>query len=407
MPRRAKELLTDASLRAAKPRAEAYKLTDGGGLHLLVTPSGSRLWRLRYGHGATESMVSLGPYPDVSLAKARARATQLRGGLLHGVTPAAAKRDARKSRANTFEAVAGEWFAKQRYAPATHTKVEWFLSLLYPHIGKDAVSTLEPPEVLDVLRRIESRGRHETAHRCRALVGKVMRYAIATGRAQRDPAADLRDALASVTVDHHAAITKPARVGELLRAIDGYRGRGQPSVENALKLAPLVFVRPGELRAAEWSEFDLENAEWRIPASRMKMAEEHVVPLSTQAVAILRELQSHAGRRGGLLFPSLRDSQRPISDNTLNAALRRLGYTTDDMTAHGFRSMASTLLNEQGWHPDLIELQLAHKERNKVRAAYNKAQRLAERRKMMQAWADYLDGLRAGGDNVVALRKPA
>ncbi|MBS0374805.1 MAG: tyrosine-type recombinase/integrase [Proteobacteria bacterium] len=406
MPRRAKELLSDARIRAAKPGPTAYKLTDGGGLHLLVTPAGSRLWRLRYGHGATESMVSLGPYPDVSLAAARTRATQMRGGLVHGVTPAAAKREARKSRANTFEAVAREWFAKQRYAPATRDKVEWFLSLLYPHIGKDPVSALEPPAVLNVLRRIESRGRHETAHRCRALVGKVMRYAIATGRAQRDPSADLRDALASVTVEHHAAITKPARVGELLRAIDGYRGRGHPSVENALKLAPLVFVRPGELRGANWSEFDLENSEWRIPADRMKMAEEHVVPLSTQAVAILRALKSGSGDRG-LLFPSLLDPRRPISDNTLNAALRRMGYGGAEMTSHGFRSMASTLLNEQGWHPDLIELQLAHKERNKVRAAYNKAQRLAERRKMMQAWADYLDGLKADDGKVVAIRAQA
>jgi integrase len=231
----------------------------------------------------------------------------------------------------------------------------------------------------------------------------VLRFAVASGRAKRDPAADLKGALAPVKVQSHAAIIEPKRIGALLRAIDGYQG--QPAVMFALRLAPLVFVRPGELRGAEWLEFDLDAAEWRIPGTRMKMGEPHLVPLSTQAITLLEELHKHTGE-GRLLFPSLRSKARPISDNTLNAALRRLGYSGDEQTAHGFRSIASTRLNELGFAPDVIELQLAHAERNKVRAAYNRAERLAERRKMMQAWADYLDGLREGGD-VVAISRSA
>jgi integrase len=234
-------------------------------------------------------------------------------------------------------------------------------------------------------------------------VAKSFDTAIATGRAERDPTGDLRGALAPVVVRNHAAITEPVRIGQLLRAIYGYQG--QPATEYALKLLPLVFVRPGELCAAEWSEFDLEIAEWRIPGSRMKMREPHIVPLSRQTVALLRDLHPLTGA-GRYLFPSLRGSDRPISNNTLNASLRRLGYTGDEMVSHGFRSMASTCLNEQGWHPDLIELQLAHAERNKVRAAYNRATRLGERRKMMQAWADYLDTLRAGAE-IIPFRRPA
>jgi integrase len=233
----------------------------------------------------------------------------------------------------------------------------------------------------------------------------VFRYAVQTERAERDVTTDLRGALAPVVSEHHAAITEPARVGELLRAIDGYTGHGVTAY--ALQLAPLLFVRPGEFRHAEWTEFDLDGQEphWRIPADKMKMGEQHVVPLSKQALAILRDLHLLTGR-GQYVFPSLRGGSRPMSENTVNAALRRLGYTTEDMTGHGFRTLASTNLNEQGYHPDLIELQLAHAERNKVRAAYNKAQRLSERRKMMQSWADYLDGLRASG-NVVPLRRSA
>jgi integrase len=231
----------------------------------------------------------------------------------------------------------------------------------------------------------------------------VFRYAVQTGRAERDVTADLRGALAPVVSVHHATITEPARIGALLRAIDGYNG--QAVTAYALKLSPLVFVRPGELRHAEWTEFDLDGHEplWRIPGEKMKMGEQHIVPLAKQAVVLLRELKGLTGR-GRYVFPSLRSGSRPMSDNTVNAALRRLGYTSDEMTGHGFRSLASTCLNEQGYHPDLIELQLAHAERNQVRAAYNKAQRLPERRRMMEAWADYLDGLRAGA-NVVPIKR--
>ena len=243
------------------------------------------------------------------------------------------------------------------------------------------------------MRRIEARGAHETTHRAKQRCGQIFRYAIATGRAERDITADLRGALAPVVSKNRAALTDPAHVGELLRAIDGYHG--SPRTAYALKLASRTFVRPGELRYAEWCEIDLEGAEWRIPAKRMKMGELHIVPLSRQVVELLRELHSITGR-GKYLFPSLQTSLRPISENTVNVALRRLGYSKDEMTGHGFRAMASTLLNEQGWHPDLIELQLAHAERNKVRAAYNRAQRLPERRKMMQVWADYLQALTTG-----------
>jgi integrase len=274
---------------------------------------------------------------------------------------------------------------------------------VFPYIGKHPIEALKAADVLKVLRRIESRGTHETAHRVRSLCGRVFRYAVATGRAERDPTADLKGALAPANNENFAAITDPAKVGQLLRAIDGYVG--QPTVHAALKLAPLVFVRPGELRAAEWSEFDLDGAEWRIPAERMKAGELHIVPLSSQALEIIADLQLITGD-GKYLFPSLRTTSRPISDGTINAALRRLGYSAEEMTGHGFRTMASTLLNEKGWHPDLIELQLAHKDRNKVRAAYNRAERLAERRKMMQSWADYLDGLKAGG-KVANIKKRA
>jgi integrase len=273
--------------------------------------------------------------------------------------------------------------------------------LAYPYIGSRPIAKLGAIDVLKVLKRIEGRGTHETAHRTRQRCSQVFRYAVQTERAAHDVTADLRGALAPVVSEHHAAITEPSRIGELLRAIDGYTGHSV----TALKLAPLFFVRPGELRHAEWTEFELDGNEpqWRIPADKMKMGEQHLVPLSKQAVALLRELQPLTGR-GPYLFPSLRSRARPMSNNTVNAALRRLGYTSEEMTGHGFRSLASTCLNEQGYHPDLIELQLAHAERNKVRAAYNKAQRLPERRKMMQAWADYLDGLRASA-NVVPFRR--
>ncbi|TLZ42922.1 MAG: DUF4102 domain-containing protein [Gammaproteobacteria bacterium] len=397
-------MLSDTKVRAAKPSEKAYKLYDERGLFLFVTRTGGRLWRLKYRMRGREKLISLGAYPDVGLKRAREKRDEARELIADGIDPSAVRQERRSALLETFEAVAQEWLELQTksLAPETISILGARLkSALYPYLGSKPVAEITAQELLGALRRIEARGRHETAHRVRALAGRVLRYAVATGRAQHDVAADLKEALAPVKSKNFASVTDPKRVGELLRAIHGYSG--QPVTALALKLAPLVFVRPGELRAAEWSEFDLENAEWRIPGARMKMGDPHVVPLAHQALAILRELQPLA-RGGRYLFPSLRTRDRPMSDNTINAALRRLGYTSEEQTGHGFRSMASTLLNEQGFPPDVIELQLAHTERNKVRAAYNKAQRLAERRKMMQAWADYLDGLRTGAQ-VIPLRR--
>lgn len=397
----ATDFLTEARLRGAKPKSRPYKLRDGGGLYLLVIPSGAKQWRLRYRVSGRESMVSLGTYPATSLKAARAKRGNLRSALEAGRDPAAERRAERDSRSNTFESIAREWLGKQPFAPKTMTKAVWtFEDLLLPYIGARPIAALTAPELLGVFRRLERRGKHETAHRAKQRVGQVIRYAIATGRAERDPTADLRGALAPVTVTNRAAITDPREVAQLLRALHGYRGH--PVVEAALKLAPLVFVRPGELRAAEWSEIDLEAAEWRIAAHRMKMRQQHLVPLADQAVAVLRDIRPLTGR-GRYVFPSPRSTDRPLSDNAITAALRRMGYTGDQMSWHGFRAMASTLLNETGYPPDVIELQLAHQERNEVRAAYNRAQRLEERRKMMQSWADYLDQLRLG-TNVVPFR---
>ena len=396
--------LSELKIRNAKPRERAYKIFDERGLFLLVTPTGGRLWRLRYRIGNLEKLISLGAYPDVPLKRAREKRDDARRLVADEIDPSADRKAKRAAMLVTFEGVAQEWLDLQdkSLAPETISILGSRLnSGLYPYLGSRPVGAITAQELLAALRRIEARGRHETAHRVRALAGRVLRYAVATGRAQHDVAADLKDALAPVKSKNFASVTDPVRVGELMRAIDGYTGH--PVTALALKLAPLVFVRPGELRAAEWSEFDLPNAEWRIPGTRMKMGEPHVVPLARQALAILRELQPLA-RGGRYLFASLRTRDRPMSNNTINAALRRLGYSGEEQTAHGFRSMASTLLNEQGFPPDVIELQLAHAERNKVRAAYNKAQRLAERRKMMQAWADYLDGLRAGA-TVVPIRR--
>jgi integrase len=276
-------------------------------------------------------------------------------------------------------------------------------SFIYPDLGSRPIRGITAPDILGALRAIAARGRHETARRTKQKCGQVFRYAIATGRASHDVTADLRGALAPVVSQNHAAITDPVKIGALLRAIDGYSG--QIVTGYALRLAPMVFVRPGELRQAEWSEFDLDGATWRIPAAKMKMREEHIVPLAPQALALLRELHTLTGR-GRFLFNSLRTSQRPMSENTINAALRRLGYSNEEMTGHGFRALASTCLNEQGWSPDLIELQLAHSDKDRIRAVYNRSKKLPERRRMMLAWADYLDTLRAQ-QNVVPIRKIA
>jgi integrase len=399
--------LTNAAMRAAKPTQKPYKLSDGGGLYLLINPNGALWWRLKYRFEGREKLLSLGVHPHISLQQARALRDDAKKAIANGTDPSAKRQAEKSSTANSFEAVAREWLSLQekKLAPATYAKAVWTLeTLVYPYIGSRPITKLTAADVLKVLKRIEGRGIHETAHRTRQRCSQVFRYAVQTERAAHDVTADLRGALAPVVSEHHAAITEPVRIGELLRAIDGYTGHSVTAY--ALKLAPLLFVRPGELRHAEWTEFDLDGPEpqWRIPAEKMKMGEQHLVPLSKLALALLRELQPVTGR-GPYLFPSIRSRTRPMSDNTVNAALRRLGYTSEEMTGHGFRSLASTCLNEQGYHPDLIELQLAHAERNKVRAAYNKAQRLPERRKMMQAWSDYLDQLRhaAANTNVVPI----
>jgi integrase len=329
---------------------------------------------------------------------AREKRDNARRLLAGGVDPSVQKQEAKAAEPITFAGVAAEWLElhRKRFAPATYEKAVWtFNDLVNPHIGSRPIASITAPELLAMLRRLEKRGKHETAHRTKQRCGQVFRYAIATGRATRDISLDLRGALAPVVSKNHAAIVEPRKIGALLRAIDSYVGH--PTTQAALQLAPLVFLRPGELRKGEWSEVDIEGAEWRIPASRMKMREQHIVPLAKQSIEILRELRA-VTERSRYVFPSPQSAERPMSENAVTAALRRMGYSGEEMTWHGFRSLASTSLNEQGWHPDLIELQLAHTDRNEVRSAYNRAQRLAERRKMMQLWADHLDTLKACQD---------
>lgn len=395
--------LTEFAIRSAKPQPKPYKVFDEKGLFLLVRPNGARLWRFKYFHGGIEKLLSLGAYPEVPLKRARAKRDEARALVADAIDPSAKRKAEKSAHTETFAALAEEWLETKR---DTLTASTWqrdrdqLFKLVGPYLGKRPIAEIEAPELLEVLKRLERRGVRDTAHRVRAVCGRVFRYAIATGRTKRDISADLKGALAPKGSQSYAAITDPAKVGQLMRAIASYDG--QRTTHAALRLAAYLFVRPGELRGAEWQEIDLENSEWRVPAERMKMREQHNVPLPQQAVAILKELHGLTGG-GRYVFPAIGPQARPMSENTLGAALRRLGYSSEEMTAHGFRTLASTLLNEQGWHPDLIELQLAHKERNKVRAAYNRAQRLAERRRMMQAWADYLDGLRAGA-KIVAFK---
>ncbi|HEX2796549.1 MAG TPA: integrase arm-type DNA-binding domain-containing protein [Immundisolibacter sp.] len=399
--------LTDPALRNAKPADKPRKLADGGGLYLLIQPAGGKWWRLDYRHGGKRKTLSMGTYPDTPLADARQRRDEARRLLANGIDPGEHRKLTKNTLpqdADSFEAVAREWFAKfaPGWAPTHAEKIIRRLEReVFPWLGARPVGDITAPELLTVLRRIEARGRLETAHRAHQNCGRVFRYAVATGRAERDPSGDLRGALPPATKRHHAAIIDPKAIAELLRVLDGYTGSFVTAC--ALRLAPLLFVRPGELRRAEWAEIYLDAAEWRIPAAKMKMRAPHVVPLADQALAILRELHPLTGR-GRYVFPGARSSERPMSENTVNAALRRLGYEKDAMTGHGFRTLASTTLHEQGWPSDIIERQLAHAERNKIKAAYNRAEHLPERRKMMQAWADYLDGLRAGGV-VVPLRR--
>ena len=398
MPKRIPPL-TDTKVRTTKPTERPQKLFDGRGLFLLVTPTGGRLWRFKYRCGGSEKLLSIGTYPETSLAEARQRRDQASALLAKGVDPRETKK-AQKAAGNreieTFEIIAREWHAKFSPSWATsHAKatIRRFELFIFPWLGARPVITITAPELLAALRRIEAKGALETAHRVKQVCGQVFRYAIATGRAERDPSGDLRGAIPPASGKHMATITDPKEIAGLLRSIDDYRGG--IVTRCALQLAPLVFVRPGELRQAEWSEFNLETAEWRIPAGKMKAGAVHIVPLSRQAVDILREIHPLTGH-GRYVFPSPRTDLRPMSSNAILSALRRMGYAKDEMSGHGFRSMASTLLNEQGWNWDAIERQLAHAERNRVRAAYNYAEFMPERKKMMQAWADYLEGIKSG-----------
>ena len=402
--------LTDTAIRNAKPAAKPVRLYDFGGLYLEISPAGGKLWRLKYRVAGREKRLALGAYPQISLADARERRDQAKKLLAQGTDPGLAKKQEKAEaliQGETFEVIAREWYAKQEptWAASHATRLMGRLErLVFPFMGALPIRGVGAPELLALARRIESRGTVDTAHRIVQIVGQIMRYAVATGRAERNPSSDLRGALTPVKVKHHSSLTDPKDIARLLRAIDGYTG--QFVTLCALRLAPLVFVRPGEFRRAEWAEIDLDSAEWRIPANKMKMRTPHVVPLSRQAVAILRELHALTGG-GQYVFPGLRPG-RTMSENTINAALRGLGFAKDEMTGHGFRSMASTLLHEQGWPSDVVERQLAHAERNTVKASYNFAEHMPERRKMMQAWADYLDGIKAGA-KVHTLRnvKPA
>jgi integrase len=404
-------MLSDTAVRTAKPAAKPFKLYDERGLYLLVQPNGSRWWRFKYCFAGRERLLSVGVFPDVTLKQARQRRDDARALVANGVDPSEHRQATRDQQvialANSFELIASEWLLKHgaRWAPGHAEKITSRLKRdVFPWIGAKPVSAITAPELLRLFRRVEDRGAIETAHRAKQNCGQVFRYAIATGRAERDPTADLKGALMPVVERHYATITNPKHVGALLRAINGYEGSFVTRC--ALQLAPLLFVRPGELRQAEWAEFDLNAAEWRIPAAKMKMRAQHIVPLSRQAVELLSELKPLTGR-GNYVFPGAHHRDRPMSENTLIGALRRLGYAKGEMTAHGFRSIASTMLNELGWRADAIERQLAHGERDAVRAAYNYAEHLQERRQMMQAWADHLDSLRANRAVVTDIRAAA
>ncbi len=399
--------LTNVFLKNATPKGKPYKVFDGEGLYIEIRPNGGKWWRLKYRYGGKEKRISLGTYPEISLKQARSERAKAKDLLARGVDPSEDRKLSEKveSGENSFERVAREWFSKfspkwsDGYANKLLTRLE---KDLFPWIGTTDIADITPPELLKVLRRIEARGALEKAHRARNDCSRIFRYAIATGRAERDAAADLKGAIAPKVTRHHPTITDPVEIGKLMRAIDSFEGSFV--VRCALQLLPILFVRTGELRHAEWSDFNLNEQLWCIPPEKMKMREKHIVPLPHQAVSILEELHALTGCHD-LVFPGARSTSRPISENTINAALRRLGYEKGEMVGHGFRSMASTRLNESGlWHADVIERQLAHGERNSVRASYNYAQHLEERKQMMQWWADYLDKLRSGAE-VVPIRQ--
>lgn len=390
--------LNELAIKHKKPAEKPFKLTDEKGLFLLIQPNGSKYWRFKYRIAGKEKLLAFGVYPDVSLAEARSRRDKARTLLANGVDPGvvrqASKQAARAATENSFESIEREWLAKQssRWVPRQAERMMRRLELhVFPWLGARPVAEITPSELLTVLRRIEQLGKLETAHRVYQYSGQIFRYAIATNRTERDPSAILRGALPPIRAKHLAAITEPKKVGELIRSIRGYEGSF--ITKSALLLAPLVFVRGGELRHAEWSEINLELADWTIPAQKMKMRQPHLVPLAKQAVNILEELHPLTGQ-GRYVFPCARTSTRPMSENTINAALRRLGYSKDDVTAHGFRATARTILDEVlGFRPDVIEHQLAHAVKDPLGRAYNRTSHLQVRREMMQRWADFLDEL--------------
>lgn len=397
-------MLTELECRKAALKDKPYRLFDGGGLYLEIHPSGAKYWRLKYRYAGKEKRIAIGVYPTVTAKQAREKAQAEKRKLSDGRDPLAERKAekliAREAAENSFEAIAREWLIRR--APSLSQKhVDKVLGRLeknlFPWIGDRPIAEIAAPELLAALRRVEERGAIHTAKRLLQYAGQVFRYGVATGRCERDTAADLKGALTQEKEEHRAAITEPKKAAELLRAIDGYQG--SLIALCALRLAPLVFVRPGELRHAEWAEIDLDKGEWNIPAEKMKMRLPHLVPLSRQAVAVFREIQPLTGE-GRYVFPSQRTADRPISDNTINAALRRMGINTrEEMTAHSFRAMARTILDEVlGFRPDFIEHQLAHAVRDPNGRAYNRTAHLGERRKMMQAWADYLDKIKAGAE---------
>lgn len=404
--------LTDTAIRKAKPLEKTQRLTDGGGMYLEIAPSGGKWWRLKYRFGGKEKRLSLGTYPDTGLADARGKREVARKLLASGVDPSEHRKATRAAgeerKANSFEVVAREWFAKQKPGWVDGHASKVLLRLendAFPWLGKRPIADITAKELLATINRIVDRGAIDSGKRVLQNCGQIFRFAVVTGRTERNPAVDLRGALPTVKQKHLAAITDPNKVGGLLRAIDAYTGSFVTKC--ALRLAPLVFVRPGELRQAEWAEIDLEKAEWNIPAEKMKMREPHLVPLSDQAVGILRELRALTGN-SRYVFPGARSRKRPMSNNAVLAALRRMGFDKDEMSGHGFRAMARTILDETlHFRPDYIEHQLAHAVRDPNGRAYNRTAHLAERKKMMQAWADYLDQLRTDTGKVVAFKRKA
>ncbi|MCF8104359.1 MAG: tyrosine-type recombinase/integrase [Desulfohalobiaceae bacterium] len=388
--------LNDVKIKALKPGDKPYRVADSEGLYLEVTTTGSKLWRLKYRFGNKQKTLALGKYPEITLAAARDKKIIAKRQLAEGIDPNQVKKHKKAEQSNTFGIIALEWFGNQKpkwkkgHAQTILRRLE---KNVFPWMKDRPIREITTREILEVLRRMEARGAVDSAHRVGQFINQIFLYAVASARAETNPAADINKALKVIRTRQLPAITEPNRIKDLLKAIDGFEGSFV--VHSALRIAPLVFVRPGELRHAEWTEIDFENSTWTLPADKMKMKREHVVPLSKQALQILEDLYPLTGS-GGYVFPSIRTPARPMSENTLNVALMRLGFSKEEHCPHGFRSMASTRLHEMGWDSRVIEVQLAHVDRNKIRGIYNRAEYLDDRTRMMQAWADYLEGLKSG-----------